>query len=436
MPKLRRDKDGIYSREGKFYLQHSGKRVSLKTSDKEVARRRADEHKRRNADPSHAAAHVKTLEAACIEFRAYAKTGENKAKPPAEGTFEMYDTHFGNLCRVMGAATRLADIDAAEADAYIATRRAERVGPKAPAPGKTDARRFVTPSTVDKELGTLRQILRLGLRRGWFHLPLDRVLPESSGAQYVPLTRYLTVEQMGLLLRALTDRPVGSATGFRGVYRHKANPKRWEVKLTLYKAGKNDHKYIGYYSDPIAAARAYDEAARAQLGDRARLNFPDGEQDPAGRVATCAYLFAFGADWCAAERAERFDLGTAESCNRMVLIRGTKNAARWAEVPRVAPFHPFAELAREWLVRHGSFPAWLNATRDLAAACRRAGLPRVTLRDLRRSHGKALAALGVSPHLIGRMLRHTDSRMAEKVYAVPERSDVGLQVSGVTRRAI
>lgn len=55
------------------------------------------------------------------------------------------------------------------------------------------------------------------------------------------------------------------------------------------------------------------------------------------------------------------------------------------------------------------------------------------MRDLRRSHGKALAALGVAPHLIGGMLRHTDSRMAERVYAKPEREDVGRQVANVTR---
>jgi integrase len=67
--------------------------------------------------------------------------------------------------------------------------------------------------------------------------------------------------------------------------------------------------------------------------------------------------------------------------------------------------------------------------RDIAAACRRAGVPRVTPRDLRRSHGKALAAAGVAPHLIGRMLRHTDSRMAERTYAVPERFDIGRQIA-------
>jgi hypothetical protein len=154
---------------------------------------------------------------------------------------------------------------------------------------------------------------------------------------------------------------------------------------------------------------------------------------PEHRAATLAYVFAFGADWCAVERAERDDLGGALSCNLLVLVRGTKNAKRWDEVPLIGSlFGEFADAARAYLAAHGSFPKWgKQRMRDIAAACRRAGVPRVTPRDLRRSHGKALAAAGVAPHLIGRMLRHTDSRMAERTYAVPERADIGKQISAI-----
>jgi hypothetical protein len=40
------------------------------------------------------------------------------------------------------------------------------------------------------------------------------------------------------------------------------------------------HRWIGRCRDEIAAAEAYDEAARAAWGEHARLNFPDGI-DPA-----------------------------------------------------------------------------------------------------------------------------------------------------------
>jgi hypothetical protein len=35
-------------------------------------------------------------------------------------------------------------------------------------------------------------------------------------------------------------------------------------------------KYLGGFSDEIAAAEAYDEAARRLFGEHAQLNFPDG----------------------------------------------------------------------------------------------------------------------------------------------------------------
>lgn len=352
-----RKRDGIYDRgNGWLWLQHAGERVSLKTQDPIEALKAAEEYKRRISDPAHVAAGLKTVAAACVAFNKHAATGENRSKPPSAATFEMYASHFGHLVRILGGDTALDAVDSSAVDDYIATRRGEHVG-KRPKEGP-DTRRNVTANTVDKELGTLRQILRLGLRRGWYHLPLERVLPATSGARYVPLTRYLTTEQVRALLAALTP----------------------------------------------------------------------------GRAATLAYVFAFGADWCAVERAEADDLGGAALCNLLVLIRGTKNAKRWDEVPLVAPFHEFAELAREWLAAHGSFPKWgKQRMRDMGTACRRAGVPRVTPRDLRRSHGKALAAAGVSPHLIGRMLRHTDSRMAERTYAVPERLDIGRQVGAITR---
>jgi integrase len=44
-------------------------------------------------------------------------------------------------------------------------------------------------------------------------------------------------------------------------------------------------------------------------------------------------------------------------------------------------------------------------------------IPHVTPNDLRRSLGFWLRDAGVEPHLIGTVLRHADSRMAEKVYA-------------------
>jgi hypothetical protein len=76
---------------GWLWLQHNGERVSLKTKDPAQAIKNAEEHKRPTSDPSHVAAGLKTIADACAAFRTYAKTGENRDKPPSPDTFEMYE---------------------------------------------------------------------------------------------------------------------------------------------------------------------------------------------------------------------------------------------------------------------------------------------------------------------------------------------------------
>jgi integrase len=360
MPKAKRDRDGIFEKDpgsGWLWLQYRG-RHSLRTKDRDTARQRARDLRRRLDDPANAAAHVTTIAQACEAFRDYAATGQNRARPPSPETFEMYEYHFAHWCRILGRDSPIASVNASGVDRYIAQRRREHVGPE-PKHGMPDRRRTVKAGTVDKELGTMRQILRLGLRRGWYHLPLERVMPESAGGEYVPLTRALTLEEVPRLL---------------------------------------------------------------------------AELEP-GRAATCAYVVALGADWCAVERATALDCGTAEWCATAVLVRGTKNPRRWASVPVVPPFGEFVDLARAWLASVGRFPRWSgpNRCRDLAAACKRAGLPRITIRDLRRTHGQILSDRGVPPYLIAEMLRQADSRMAERVYGQRSREAVGRQVTAVSR---
>lgn len=54
---------------------------------------------------------------------------------------------------------------------------------------------------------------------------------------------------------------------YRGVYWERG---RWRAAICIQR-----HKHhIGYFTDEVAAARAYDAIAKARLGERARLNFP------------------------------------------------------------------------------------------------------------------------------------------------------------------
>ncbi len=145
-----------------------------------------------------------------------------------------------------------------------------------------------------------------------------------------------------------------------------------------------------------------------------RLSEPEVEKlldalEP-GRAAVCAFIVATGADWVSVETAEPGDVNLKAW---RVLVRGTKTRHRWRELPVVLPlFRTLLELA----AGHIPFRPWPNAVRDLRVACKRAGVPRVTPRDLRRTHGYILRARGVEPHLIGRSLGHRDSTMVERVY--------------------
>lgn len=112
-------------------------------------------------------------------------------------------------------------------------------------------------------------------------------------------------------------------------------------------------------------------------------------------------------------RREHVDLKRA-----IVHVPGTKTTAARADVPITDWQLPWIALA----LKHGRSKGplarrWPMVSRDLKAACVRAGIESCTPNDLRRTLGYWLRHAGVSPHLIGRVLRHKDSTMAELVYA-------------------
>lgn len=76
-------------------------------------------------------------------------------------------------------------------------------------------------------------------------------------------------ERAGAKHKGYGGRPCSSR--YKGVCLFKPTG-RWRVGIVV--DGKNRH--LGYFRDEIAAAEAYDEAARELFGEHARLNFPDG----------------------------------------------------------------------------------------------------------------------------------------------------------------
>lgn len=70
-------------------------------------------------------------------------------------------------------------------------------------------------------------------------------------------------------IRPFTSRRI-SKSGFRGV-----KLKRSKYKASFYHDGKTT--YSGPFDSAIEAARAYDAIARSVLGDKAKVNFTDGD---------------------------------------------------------------------------------------------------------------------------------------------------------------
>jgi integrase len=135
----------------------------------------------------------------------------------------------------------------------------------------------------------------------------------------------------------------------------------------------------------------------------------------AGRSACVAFILATGARWSEAMSARCEDVDQARG---LVFLRGTKTEGALRVVPIVGAGVPLLEHALRYARGEGGLllTPWGSVRRDLAVACKRAGIAPVTPNDLRRTCASWLWQRDVEPHLIGRVLGHRDSRMVERVY--------------------
>jgi len=119
------------------------------------------------------------------------------------------------------------------------------------------------------------------------------------------------------------------------------------------------------------------------------------------RAAWVALEVAIGSRFAETMRALPEDIDTEAW---LVRVRGSKTRRSKAVIPIALPFRPLLLLA----LPHLPLQPWTNMVRDLAAACRRAGIPRVTANDLRRTHGSWLVEAGVTGTVGARVLRNTE----------------------------
>jgi integrase len=99
-----------------------------------------------------------------------------------------------------------------------------------------------------------------------------------------------------------------------------------------------------------------------------------------------------------------------------VRIRGTKTRASKRTIPITLLMRPYLERALKGVAPGMGFLPWGNRNRDMATACKRAGIPRASMNDLRRSFASWHLHAGVSTYVVSRMLGHTSSTMIERVY--------------------
>jgi integrase len=121
-----------------------------------------------------------------------------------------------------------------------------------------------------------------------------------------------------------------------------------------------------------------------------------------------------------------------------VELWGTKTEGSARVVPLPKPLaQVLAPLRREPGGAERTGPVvgpWPNDCRDITAACKRAGITRCTPNDLRRTYASWLAQGGQSALTIARLLGHTTSHMAERVYARLSRDSLAQAVKVLPKR--
>ncbi len=137
-------------------------------------------------------------------------------------------------------------------------------------------------------------------------------------------------------------------------------------------------------------------------------------------AAAMAFALATGAERSALRRALRSDIPSELVDCVKIIVRGTKNEARYDDVPVVTDEQRILlAYARE----HGQgadgmlFAPLDNFWRDLNLACLDMAVTSVSAHDLRRSAGQWMIDIGVPLEIVSRFLRHRDIATTQRWYA-------------------
>lgn len=191
--------------------------------------------------------------------------------------------------------------------------------------------------------------------------------------------------------------------------------KEFSALSQLLKAAKR----VGCYPGDISSLRPQTVAPRYKPRER---HLSPAELDKL--LAECSpklRAIAVVAVCLGARLSEALKFAPADLAQGVAHLRGTKTEGSDRSVPVLAPFRPLLESVTGELPV-GEYPN--NLRRDLARACKRAGIPTCTPNDLRRTHASLLVAAGVDKEVVRRLLGHKTSRMVEMVYGKTDPGDL------------
>ena len=376
------------------------RKVSTQCTDKKAAEAAAAVLERDAVDPDRAAATTATLREA-LELLIRDRLSKAKAGKMSHETVAFYQRKSGvlvdGIAAVLGrsptATIYLREVTAALVDDYIIQRRDDGV----------------EESTISKELVTWRSAMRLAKRRQLWAGDIEEVFPRGFSPEYQPGERFLAPYELPRLFRAMV-RPVAHRShGLTG-------DQVADLRARLDVGNREGMRRLGVDRKALAKEFGISTATLWKIDTHREPEVAEvrGEE----LFAIVAFAIATGAEPSAIWRARR---GDAASDRSSCLVRGSKNKYR-KDRPVALPLLPFRMLL-EYAVTNADgddvlFPSRHKSVfrRTLTEACVRAGIPHVTLTDLRRTHGKWLRLSGVSPANIGTSLGHADGRMAERIY--------------------
>lgn len=220
-------------------------------------------------------------------------------------------------------------------------------------------------TTIRKELNTLSVALKQAANRGWVsHAAAHECIPPYA-AESQPRTRWLTHEEFPKLLAALDTTA-------------------WMVKRLRKLPADEAERLLREHAEHVADRQLF--------------------------VTVACFT---GAELSALTLLDWTDINFKAATIR---IPGTKNATRdrtidldpqlAAALAKVPPHRRVGRVLR----------LWANACTDLRAACKRAGIERVTPHTFRHTFGSWLVQAGVPTFTVGQLMGHRDSKMVERYY--------------------